>query len=70
MPKYNPPPETALPMGDLGSHLRPEVHILNGISIGSATFAGLTVVTNRHTKRHTERQTNVFEMTYFVLSGT
>ena len=34
-----------------------EVHIPTGTSIGSAVFAGLTVVTNMH--RHTNRQTTL-----------
>jgi len=34
------------------------VHNPNGISIGSAAFAGLTVVTNRQTNRQTDTQTD------------
>jgi len=34
------------------------LHTPNGISIGSAIFAGLTAVTNRQTDRQTYRQTD------------
>jgi len=51
-------------MGDLGRHLihGSSVHIVhnpNSISIGSAVFSGLTIVTNRQTdNRQTDRLTD------------
>jgi len=35
------------------------VHNANGISIGSAAFAGLTIVTDRQTDRQTDRRYSV-----------
>jgi len=38
------------------------VHITNGISISSAVFAGLTIVTDRPTDRQTNRQTMLLRL--------
>jgi len=52
---YNGPPlshsELPLRMGDLDPWAHPRVHNPNGISIGSAVFAVLTIVTCRQTDR-------------------
>ena len=42
------------------------VHVPNGISIGSAVFAGLTVVTDRQTDRPTYRPTDRQQYTVAV----
>jgi len=56
-------PELPLPLGDLDPSntwfLGPtRVSLSNAISIGSAVFAGLTNVTNKHTDRPTDTQTD------------
>ena len=59
------PSKLPLPMGDLDPHLihgslgPPRVHNPNGISIGSAVFAGLTSVTDRTTDHVTRSVTIV-----------
>jgi len=53
------PSKLLIPMGDLDPHLITntwflgpiQVHIPNGISIGSAVFAGLMIVTDRQTDK-------------------
>jgi len=55
------PPKLSLPRADYTARfLGPtRVHNPNDISIGSVVFAGLTVVTNRETDKHTDRQTTL-----------
>jgi len=38
------------------------VHVQNDISIGSAAFVGLTIVTDRPTDRQTDRQTALLRL--------
>jgi len=39
-----------------------QVHIPNGISVGSAVFAALTIVTKRQTYQQKDRQTTLFRL--------
>jgi len=60
------PPQTFhFPRGDLNRRLIPDFLSAresvspNGMSISSAAFAGLTIVTNKETDRETDRQTHI-----------